>query len=182
MAAGIVGSKWQEGGLKKYERSWVKTIEYMDEKELSKDADRICAAGYVVDMMRGSITVQSAEDALAACRAIEASTDWVVLKCKNGFHESAESMGGYRDIKYVVRVRGQAPLPGASRQKATIGSSSSRPKVAPTEHPDAAELARGGPTGEIQVLLHEYLAVKKSMHAIYTAARGDFDHAKWRAA
>jgi len=181
VADGISGAKWQPGELKKYERSWIKTEEYILEKELAKDGDRICAAGYVVDMMRGSITVHSAEDALVACRAIEASKDWVVLKSKNGFHESAESMGGYRDIKYIVRMRGQAPLPGASQRQAASGSSA-RSKVACAEHPNVDDLARGGPTGEIQVLLSEYLAVKKSMHSIYTAARGDFDHAKWRTA
>jgi hypothetical protein len=145
--------KYKEAPIKKYERVVAKAEEYHDELGLPETAAGAAeAVGHVVDIQRCSL---EADDAAAAMKAVAllkgvtlAEHGMRPLRCKSGFNASAESAGGYRDVKLNMLFQAKG-VAGAS----------------------------GRAVVEIQVILKVYLAVKKRMHAIYRLDRGDFDGA-----
>jgi hypothetical protein len=137
--------------IKKYERIVVKAEQYHSAGRLPETAAGAAeAVGRVIDIQRCSLEV---DDAAAAMKAVALLKDATLaehgmrpLRCKSGFNAVAESAGGYRDVK--LNMLFQAKDVSGAMGRAVV---------------------------EIQVILKEYLTVKKRMHAVYRLDRGDFD-------
>ena len=106
--------------------------------------------GRVIDVQRCSLEAQDASTALKVVALLKAATltehGMQAIRCKSGFSETAASAGGYCDVKFNMLF-----------QSERVGG------------------AAGRAITEVQVILKQYLAVKKRMHAIYRLDRGDFD-------
>ena len=145
---------YKEAPLKKYERIVVKAQQYHAAGKLPKTAAGAAeAVGRVIDIQRCSLEVADAATAMAVVQKLKSATlaehGMRPLRCKNGFNAAAESTGGYRDVKLNMIFQAK-DVPGAA----------------------------GRAVVEIQVILKQYLAVKKRMHAVYRLDRGDFDTCK----
>jgi hypothetical protein len=147
---GVEGACFKDAPLKGYERIAVKAAQYHTEESLpATPAGAGAAAARVIDIVRCSFEVPSAQSALALCAWLDAATleqhGVLALRRKNGFHQDAPSAGGYRDIKYNLLYQSQS-----------VAGSMGRVIV------------------EVQIIVEAYLKVKKKMHAVYRIARGDF--------
>ena len=150
MLDGVAGAVFKDAALKGYDRVAVKAAEYHGEMGLPQTpAGAGEAAARVVDIVRCSFEVPTAQAALALVARLDAATlvqhGVVALRRKNGFHPDAPSAGGYRDIKYNLLYQ-SAKVPGAL----------------------------GRAVVEVQIIVAAYLKVKKKMHAVYRVDRGDF--------
>jgi hypothetical protein len=147
---GVHGACFKDAPLKGYDRIAVKAAQYHAELGLPNTPVAAgTAAARVIDIVRCSFEVPSAEAALALCAWLDAATllehGVRALRRKNGFHTDAPSAGGYRDVKYNLLF-----------QSAKVGGAMGRAIV------------------EVQIILQAYLKVKKKMHAVYRIDRGDF--------
>jgi hypothetical protein len=145
---------YKEAPLKKYERIVVKAQQYHAAGKLPETAAGAAeAVGRVIDIQRCSLEVADAATAMAVVQQLKSASlaehGMRPLRCKNGFNAAAESTGGYRDVKLNMLFQAK-DVPGAA----------------------------GRAVVEIQVILKQYLAVKKRMHAVYRLDRGDFDTCK----
>jgi hypothetical protein len=147
---GVAGAHFKDAALKGVDRTMVKAAQYHEEMGLpDTPAGAGAAAARVIDIVRCSFEVPSAQAALALCAWLDAASlaehGVRALRRKNGFHADAPSAGGYRDIKYNLLF--QSPtVPGAF----------------------------GRAIVEVQIIVEAYLNVKKKMHAVYRIDRGDF--------
>jgi hypothetical protein len=146
----VTSAKFRDAPLKNYERVIVKAEQYHAELKLPQTPEGAGAAvARVIDIVRCSFEVPDAQSALAICTWLDAATlekhGLLALRRKNGFHEQAETSGGYRDIKYNLLFQSHS-----------------------------VDGAAGRVIAEVQILVVAYLRVKKKMHAVYRIARGDF--------
>jgi ankyrin repeat protein len=144
---------YKEAPIKKYERVVVKAEQYHEKMRLPGTAVGAAeAVGRVIDIQRCSLEVNDAATAMKAVALLKGATiaehGMRPLRCKNGFDAAAESAGGYRDVKLNMLFQAKGVSGAAGR--AVV---------------------------EIQVILKEYLVVKKRMHAVYRLDRGDFNGA-----
>jgi hypothetical protein len=147
---GMEGACFKDAPLKGYERIAVKAAEYHAEESLpDTPAGAGAAAARVIDIVRCSFEVPSAQSALALCAWLDAATleqhGVRALRRKNGFHADAPSAGGYRDVKYNLLY--QSPSVAGAMGRVIV---------------------------EVQIIVEAYLKVKKKMHAVYRIDRGDF--------
>jgi hypothetical protein len=147
---GMEGACFKDAPLKGYERIAVKAAEYHAEESLpDTPAGAGAAAARVIDIVRCSFEVPSAQAALALCAWLDAATleqhGVRALRRKNGFHADAPSAGGYRDVKYNLLY--QSPSVAGAMGRVIV---------------------------EVQIIVEAYLKVKKKMHAVYRIDRGDF--------
>ena len=147
---GMEGACFKDAPLKGYERIAVKAAEYHAEESLpDTPAGAGTAAARVIDIVRCSFEVPSAQSALALCAWLDAATleqhGVRALRRKNGFHADAPSAGGYRDVKYNLLY--QSPSVAGAMGRVIV---------------------------EVQIIVEAYLKVKKKMHAVYRIDRGDF--------
>jgi hypothetical protein len=147
---GVQGACFKDAPLKGYDRVAVKTAAYHAKMGLpDTPAGAGAAAARVIDIVRCSFEVPSAQSALALCAWLDAAKleehGVRALRRKNGFHADAETAGGYRDIKYNLLY-----------QSLTVAGAMGRAIV------------------EVQIIVQAYLKVKKKMHAVYRIHRGDF--------
>ena len=147
---GVAGAHFKDAPLKGYERIAMKAQEYHWENGFPDSPQGASqAAACVIDIVRCSFEVPSAQSALELVAWFDAATmeehGVLALRRKNGFHPDAPSAGGYRDVKYNLLF--QSPtIPGAF----------------------------GRAIVEVQIIVEAYLNVKKKMHAVYRIDRGDF--------
>jgi hypothetical protein len=147
---GVQGAKFKDAGRKGYERVAVKAEQYHGDMALpATPVGSGAAAARVIDIIRCSFEVPTARSALVLCEWFDKATleehGVRAMRRKSGFHEEAESVGGYRDIKYNLLF-----------QSPTIAGALGRVIV------------------EVQIIVEAYLRVKKKMHAVYRIHRGDF--------
>lgn len=89
---------------------------------------------------------------LRELRALTLEKDGLcVLRQKSGFASGVQAAGGYADVKLLV-------MADLGKYKSFDG----------TEIPLSI-------IGEIQLILHNYMEVKKRMHLVYEVDRGSFD-------
>jgi hypothetical protein len=96
--------------VKQCDRVVDKGAAYQTERNLPNTPEGgLEGVGRVIDIQRCSYIVPDPETAVAICDALESATTsrtkFEPLRRKNGFAVDAESVGGYRDIKYNMLFR-----------------------------------------------------------------------------
>jgi len=147
---GVAGAHFKDAPLKGYERIAVKAQEYHWENGFPDSPQGAGqAAACIIDIVRCSFEVPTAQAALALVARLDAATlvqhGVVALRRKHGFHPDAPSAGGYRDVKYNLLY--QSPSVAGAMGRVIV---------------------------EVQIIVEAYLKVKKKMHAVYRIDRGDF--------
>jgi ankyrin repeat protein len=116
-------------------------------------------AAKVLDVVRGSICVKSPDAANILVEeffrpATMIDNKFEVVRIRNGFNENAETLLGYRYLEINIHWQGgirvgECGRPHTSLQHAIVG--------------------------EVQIVLEDYLAVRKRRHIIYKCSTGVFD-------
>lgn len=91
-------SEFHNGGMKKFPRIMVKAQEYIKEKQLIGWEQEVLSPLWVVDVLRCTFHVATAERALQVEDALMAALP--LVRSKNGFHPAAKTLGGYADRKF----------------------------------------------------------------------------------
>ena len=141
-----------------------------DAAAITERYESMVASSRITDFVRGTVCVDTEEEAVAAIRRVSAHDGVTVVRVKNLMHGDAETVGGYRDTKLILVVdAGVAPgcLGEEGKSSGTGGD---------------ADGEAGGKAGgeqriqmlcELQILLRPFLEVKGFMHPLYKIARGD---------
>jgi hypothetical protein len=153
-----------DGFVAHYKKAPVKTYERIKEKErrfgeASHDtyAGRTMAA-HCLDVIRGSITVKQPR---AVCLLIERlkqltpkENKMQVVRVTNRYSEKADALNGYRNVEInIICDLGMHP------------SGCGRPK----------HFQHLAIVGEVQIILDDFLEVKKRRHHLYKLFRGEYD-------
>jgi len=159
-----------KGHVATYRRAPQKSYESMLRKERNYGArasdahesyEGRTSAAKLLDIVRGSVTVRSPAAAMALLmeyfRPLKLTEDKAELVCvRNRFsRDRAETLQGYRNIEMNIFWNGGL--------RAGRGS--------PTDENDLPLAI----IGEVQIVLEDYLAVKKRRHLIYKCMNGHFD-------
>ena len=148
------------GPLKGFARIMEKAAEYEEERGLTAWEERVLAPLHVVDILRATVQVGSAARAAEVEAALLESMP--LVRAKNGHSREVpnhEIVGGYRDQKLnlLLMSGGAEGAIGGSAGGAEDGGGGGVPLLV-----------------EVQILLLDYVAAKKKMHAVYRVHRGDF--------
>lgn len=116
-------------------------------------------AGQVLDIIRASIVVNSAEAAVRMVNEYLRTSTIIrnrmeVVRIVNNFHESAKT-DGYRDVVINMVYNGGCGVAPCGRPNKSLTVSC---------------------VGEVQVVLEDFIARKKRMHLLTKFAAGDFEH------
>ena len=143
---GMYGEDWSAAPGKKFERILVKELEYGVVGAESYEERTV--ASRILDFNRGSLTVKDPAEMLKVMKIIESwtleETSMLPVLGKNGFSE--QSFTDYRDMKYIVLFRPPSP-----------GGEPSWPVLC-----------------ELQLLLPQWIKLKKALHPLYRIMRGDY--------
>merc|ERR550537_138146 len=90
------------------ERILVKTQEYIAERGLETDREKILAPLLVIDVLRCTFEVETPAEDLALGQALARLP---VVRTKNGHNAQAQTIGGYADRKFSVRFDSGGPEP-----------------------------------------------------------------------
>jgi len=117
-------------------------------------------AGKVLDVVRGSITVDGplaaqlmVEDYFKPLRLLE--NKMILVKITNRFSREAETQRGYRSIEMNIFWDGGARLSPCGRPGMNLNTAI---------------------VGEVQIVLQDFLNVKKRRHVVWKCSNGIFDH------
>ena len=90
-------SEFRAAPIKKFARTMVKSFKYLEEQGLEGFEQQVLAPLYVIDVLRCSIELHTAQRLLEVRDAITRVTP--VARIKNGFSRKVEAPCGYRDMK-----------------------------------------------------------------------------------
>lgn len=150
------GATFKRGKPKTYDRILAKEKRYGEASWETYESRTLCSK--VLDIVRCSICVKTPEEAITLIndffRPLDGKHHLELVLIHNRFNEKAETLAGYRCIQLFIYWDG-------GYRAGTCG------------RPDAQILH--ALVGEVQIVLEDYLAVKKRRHIIYKCRNGVYD-------